>query len=310
MEAIFTFPIIPRRYISGQGIGEYPGQRRGQGHDFIDKRRYEPADPTRIIDWKETAKRSAQRRSFSPYVRQFRQDEIMRAVIVVDRSPRMSWYPTPWLSKSKVIVSAGQMIVDSLKKYHSLIGYLDYANWKNTQQPFWRPPNRETEADRVRNRNLCYENFTAPENNIDMALEQLLSLRSQVPPESFIFLLSDFLVMPNYNLMELTVATWDVIPIIIQDPILEASFPVWRGKLPLYLPQVFSDGQRQSVAMSAKDAKRKRAEHENRLKKLIKLFEDIRVRPITLFSSEPEQIFEAFSQWSSERYRQRGGWRL
>ncbi len=301
MDTILTFPLIPRKRISGRGIGEYPGQHRGQGHDFIDKRQYQSSDSMRLIDWKETAKRSAQQGSFAPFVRQFRQDEIMRAVIVVDRSPRMSWYSKPWLSKHQVIVSAGQLIVDSLKKHHGLVGYLDYANGAQNSDPFWRPPKKEIEANRVRNRNLTYGKFTAPENNISIALEWLLDAKDQVPPESFVFLLSDFLAMPEYALLIAATASWDIVPVIIQDPTLEASFPVWRGRIPVYLPQVFGDGQRQTGFIAAGEAKRKMHEHQFRLKKIIELFERLQVHPITLFTADPEQIYESFLGWSALR---------
>lgn len=301
MDNVLTFPIIPRRRIIGQGIGEYPGQRKGQGHDFIEKRPYRTSDSLGDIDWKETAKRSAQRRVFSPQVRQFRRDEIVKAVIVVDRSVRMSWYPPPWLSKSQVIVTAGQMIVDSLKKAHGLIGYLDYAEWAKDSMPFWRPPNHETEADRVRNRNLLYGKFRAPEDNISMALEWLLALRTQVPPESFVFLLSDFLVMPKYDLIETAAARWNLVPIIIQDPLLEASYPVWRGKIPVWLPEVSQDGRRQSSLLSGAAAQEKRINHQNRIRDIIRIFEALGLYPISLFNADPEQIYHSFLRWSAIR---------
>lgn len=301
MDRIYTFPVIPRKRISGLGIGEYPGQHRGQGHDFIEKRPYQPSDSTRNIDWKETAKRSAQRSIFSPHVRQFRQDEIMRAVIVVDRSPRMSWYPSPWLSKPQVIVAAGCMIIDSIKRHHGLIGYLDYANWTENSKPFWRSPNQETESDRVRNRNLLYKKFAAPENNMSLAIEWLFALKAHIPPESFIFLLSDFLVMPDYSLLEVAAERWDLVPIVIQDPVLEASFPVWRGKIPVWLPEVLPNGQRKASYLSALDAQAIRIEHQNRLRAIMKVFDYIKVHPITLFSADPEQVYDAFLGWSMLR---------
>ncbi len=295
------FPVIPRKLLIGQGIGEYPGQRRGQGKDFIDKRPYRPSDPVRYIDWKETARRSMQYVKFSPYVREFREDEMIRAVIIVDRSSRMAWYPKPWLSKPQVIVSAGQMIVDSLKKYHGLIGYLDFARWPETKTPFWRPPNQETEALRVRNRNLNYQRFEAPENNLDMALEWLWIVKEQIPPESFIFILSDFLVMPEYELLEATISRWDVVPVIIQDPLLEASFPVWRGKIPVCIPFILPNGKVGFKLFSEKEAKRTKQEHENRFRDIISLFETLSLHPVVLFEAEPEKIYSAFCEWGYTR---------
>jgi hypothetical protein len=263
---LFTFPIIPRKRIIGASIGEYPSQRRGQGADFIEKRPYQSTDPIRTIDQKETAKRSSQRGYFTPWIRMFRRDEMMHAVLVVDRSPRMSLYPRPWLSKQEVIVRAGQMIVDSLKESHSLIGYLDYADWAKDGAPFWRPPNQETEALRVRNRNLPYKQFTAPEDNLSMALQWLLASKRQVPPESFIFLLSDFLLLPPDDLLETVTVMWDIVPVIIQDETLEASFPVWQGRIPISLPCVFlSNGQKKSLVMSGEDSFQKRKENRERM---------------------------------------------
>ena len=46
-----TFPLLPRRRLSGLPLGEVPSRRRGHGSDVIGHRLYQPGDPVTTIDW-------------------------------------------------------------------------------------------------------------------------------------------------------------------------------------------------------------------------------------------------------------------
>ena len=115
---ILTFPLIPRRRVSGINFGHFVANRRGIGYDHRGSRPWSPGDDIRQLDHKTTARQSAAKGYFDPWVRERHAEVSLRAMVVVDRSIRMQRFPAefPWLKKPEVIVRAGRMIVASAKE--------------------------------------------------------------------------------------------------------------------------------------------------------------------------------------------------
>ncbi|MGH2849747.1 MAG: DUF58 domain-containing protein, partial [Solirubrobacteraceae bacterium] len=88
-----TFPLVPRRRVTGLPFGEAPSRRRGQGSDVLGYHRYEPGDPIATIDWPASARLTATSGEDAFVVRHTAADEAPRVVIVVDRRPEMGLYP-------------------------------------------------------------------------------------------------------------------------------------------------------------------------------------------------------------------------
>jgi uncharacterized protein (DUF58 family) len=125
-----TFPLVPRRRLIGLAFGAVTSVRRGTGSDVASSRPYQPGDDVDTIDWAASARLSSARGTDEFIVRERYAEEAPRVVIVADRRPAMSLYPTdlPWLSKPDAMVAAGNLIADSAAKARGLIGYLDYAS--------------------------------------------------------------------------------------------------------------------------------------------------------------------------------------
>ena len=135
-----TFPLVPRRRLSGLPFGDLPSRRRGHGTEVIGTRPYEPGDPVSTIDWFAPARLSAASGGDEFVVRDRAADEAPRVAIVLDRRPAMGLYPPPlpWLSKRVAQREAAISIATSAAAARADISALDYGDG----EPWWLPPGR------------------------------------------------------------------------------------------------------------------------------------------------------------------------
>lgn len=305
-----TFPLLPRRRVAGPSFGSMRSLTRGTGLDLAGSRLYRPGDDIRRIDWRASARRSKERGNDEFVVREHLTEEATHVVIAVDRSPSMALYPPelPWLSKPAAIVVAGTMILESAIQTGCVVGYLDDADArhpsaaKRAESPFWHRPSALVEPWRVEERYLPYPGFHAPEDSPARLLGHLTSLERALPPGSFVFLLSDFLVCPDEE-------TWadaldrglDPVPVVIQDPIWEQSFPDIAGAvMPLADP---ASGRLVPVRLTRTEVRTQRGENEERLDALFALFEALGLDAVLISSADRGSVLEAFLDWAQGRHQ-------
>jgi hypothetical protein len=299
----FTFPLVPRRRLVGLAFGSVHGARRGTGSDVASSRPYQPGDDVDAIDWAASAKLSAARGTDEFIVRERYAEEAPRVVIVCDRRPAMELYPPgfPWLSKPKAMLEAGSMIADSTAKARGLIGYLDYAGGDASVGPaFWRPPHGQTDFWRVKESHLLFPLYQAPEDNLAHAFAFLAPLRRSLPAGTFVFVLSDFINRPTpetwQTILELP---WEVVPVVIQDPVWEQSFPdVSSVVVPLAEP---GSGRLRLVRLSRREARERRAANEERARETISELEALGLEPVVITTTDRDEIFTKFIEWSELR---------
>ena len=123
--------------------------------------------------------------------------------------------------------------------------------------------------------------------------------RRQVPSASFVFVLSDFIEPTPLETWEWALDRgWDVVPVIVQDPVWEQRFPdVDR----IVVPLVGANGRMRLVRLSAGESERLRERHEQRLAELVGGLRSLGVEPVVIGREDGEHVFEAFLSWSSER---------
>ncbi len=301
-----TFPLFPRRRLIGLAFGSMHSARRGMGSDVAGSRPYRPGDDVDTIDWGSSARLSSARASDEFIVREHYADEAPRVLVVCDRRPEMALFPDslPWLSKPRALREAAGLISESAVEARGFIGYLDYADG----EPFWRPPRSQAELWQIKERHLAYSSFRAPQDNLTRAFGYLAGLRRALPPGSFLFVLSDFLVSPAsdtwLNALELR---WDVVPVVIQDPTWEQSFPALASVVvPFADPR---DGRIRHVRLTRRQAEGRKQANERRLDELLAGFGALGLEPIVISSSGREDIFRAFLLWADQRLFWRGrGW--
>ncbi len=280
--------------------------RRGTGSDVAGSRPYQPGDDVDSIDWGASAKLSSARGRDQFVVRERFAEEAPRVVIVADRRPEMALFPRdlPWLSKADAMRTAVDIVAESTAKARGFIGYVDFASG---EEPFWRPPVSHKGYWAIQERHLAHPEFDAPQDTLVRALDFLGGHRRSVPAGSFVFVMSDFLSPPDAEVWARALEQrWDLVPVVIQDPVWEQSFPAVDA---LVIPIARADGRLRLVRLRRGEAERRREEHERRLAELVAGFRSLGVEPILLSRSDREHVFRAFLSWADEREFRRGhGW--
>jgi uncharacterized protein (DUF58 family) len=300
-----TFPLVPRRRLVGLAFGAMHSARRGTGSDVAGSRPYVRGDDVDAIDWGASARLSAARGSDEFIVRERFAEEAPRVVLLCDRRPEMALFPKglPWLRKHEAMRVAADIVAESTAKARGFVGYVDHAA---AGEPFWHPPHSNKDAWAIHER-LAHPGFEAPPDALARALDFLGGHRRSVPAGSFLFVLSDFLQPPPVEAWASALEhRWDVVPVVIQDPVWEQSFPAVDS---LVVPLAGADGRLRLVRLGRGEAARRRERHECRHAELLAGFRTLGIEPIVVSRSDHEHVFRAFVAWADERrYRVGHGW--
>ena len=294
-----VFPLVPRRRVIGLAFGGVRSARRGIGSDVASTRPYHPGDDVGWMDWASSAKLSAARGDDEFIVRERFADEAPRVVVLCDRCPSMSITASPMrqLDKPRAILACLELIGASARHARSLTGYLDYAEG----EAHWLPPRSEHRAQPG-----SFERpFRAPDDGVSRGLEFLGEHRRDLPTQAFVFVLSDFVVPPDLRVWQRALEhRWELVPVVIQDPIWERSFPDVAGiGIPYAAP---ANGRVVPVRLSAGEAARLRDEHEARWDGLVRDFRSLGVEPVAQTSHDAAGVLGAFLRWADVRQMWRG----
>jgi hypothetical protein len=302
-------PLYPRRRLLGTTSGGATSIRRGGRADVASSRPYRPGDHFRTIDWKASARLASARQSDDFIVRERFAEEIPAVVIVIDRRPEMALYPTelPWLHKPAAVHAAARLLVASALNQRSLVAYLDYATHPGettSGTPFWEPPRAQANVWRAGLRDRLEDHLThafdAPEDNVAQALAFLGSLRGAVPIGSFVFVLSDFIApTPPEFWGQAVDHGWDVVPVIVQDPVWEQSFPEIAG-VSISLADARGSAARM-VRLETREVAERRAANEARLERLQRDFVRLGLDPVVIGDETSDAVHAALLEWSSSR---------
>lgn len=273
--------------------------RRGLGSDVAGSRPYQPGDDVDKIDWYASARISLARGSEEFVVREHFADEAPRVVVLCDRRPSMSVFPDgwPWLSKPEAIRNAVTLIGSSATAARGLLGYFDEADG----DAYWHPPRSShaygsPELDR---------GFGAPEDTLRRGLRHLAEHKRDLPAGTFVFIVSDFLVAPTRDeWLDALERRYELVPVIVQDPIWEQSFPDVSG---VVVPFVAADGSGSSLAaVTAREARELRETNERRWEDLLYGLRALDLDPVVVGSHEPRDVVSSFLSWADQRLFTRG----
>jgi uncharacterized protein (DUF58 family) len=282
----------------GLSFGTMRSVRRGTGTDMAGSRLYRPGDPIRAIDWAASARLSAARQADEFVVRERYAEEAPRVVIVCDRRPGMAAFgsPLPWLDKATAMRHAAELIIESALIVGGFVGYLDYGSGS----PYWVPPRGGRRLAELRQERLPSDEFSAPADSLERTLAHLAEHRRSVTSGSFVFVLSDFLPLPSQEVWLAALEhRWDVVPVVIQDPMWEQSFPDVSGiVVPLREP---GSRHRMPVRLRPREVDLRRVQNQERLKALVAGFEAVDVDPVLISTSDRADILAAFLDWSELR---------
>ena len=265
-----TFPLVPARRFAGRTGGIRRSLRRGDGDEIVGSRPYRPGDPVSSIDWAASARLSSARNTDVFVVQEYFAAERPRVAIVADPRPAMSLYerPFPWLDKAAAVREVTGLVVRSA---------------------------------RAAGLDVLEEGRRA---DLGTSLRTLARLRARLPTGSFVFVVSDFLGQLDLrHWVRLRARAWDVIPVVVQDPTWEQSFPPVSG---IVVPLVAADeGTVREAWLSRRETARLREENEARLRSLLGRFQKLGLDPVVIDSSDPDVALSAFLGWAVRRQRLR-----
>jgi uncharacterized protein (DUF58 family) len=297
-----TFALIPQSRLIGLSFGTMRSRRSGSGSDVSGSRPYLTGDDIRAIDWAASARLSSARHRDEFVVRERYAEEAPKVVLVCDRRAEMSFFspPLPWLDKPAAMREAAELIIESALQVGGFVGYLDFGDG----EPYWEPPRGGRKLSELREQRLPSTVFSAPGDSLERALAHLSEHRRSVSSGSFVFVLSDFLPPPSDKLwLTALEQRWDVIPVVIQDPRWEQSFPDVSGiVVPLRDPRT---GRRAAVRLRTREVAARRSENEKRLQSLVEGFQALGIEPVVLSSSDRIDVLESFLIWADGRKARR-----
>ena len=287
-----TFPLVPRRRFLGVQLGERRSRRRGPGDETAGSRPYRAGDRPEWIDWAASARLSAARGSDEFVVREYFAEEAPRVAVVRDRRPAMAIYapPLPWLDKAAATETAVRLVAESAFAARGELAVVDGA----AGRPLWPAAG---ELGRLA------ERPDAPrDDGLRRSLEQLVRYRGEFPVGSFAFVVSDFLApVPGRLWAWVRSLRWDVMPVVVQDPVWEQSFPRAGGiALPLLDP---GTGEVADVWLAPSEARRRAEENERRLDRLLRGFRRLGFDPVLLGAADEGAILASFREWARRRAR-------
>jgi uncharacterized protein (DUF58 family) len=294
-----VFPLVPRRRVIGLAFGGVRSARRGVGSDVASTREYRPGDDVAWMDWAASARLSAARGSDEFIVRERFADEAPRVVVLADRRPSMSIAASEFrrLDKPEAILTALELIGASAIAARSLTGYLDYAEG----EPYWRPPRSELRAEP----GTFVRAFRAAEDTVSQGLEFLGEHRRDLPTQAFVFVLSDFVVPPDLRVWQRALEhRWELVPVVIQDPVWERSFPEIGGITVPYADP--ANGRVVPIYLTEREAARVRELHEERWVDLLKDFRSLGIEPVSVDTHEYGEMLGSFLRWADLRQMWRG----
>ena len=293
-----TFPLKPKRRLVGLAYGAIHSARRGTGSDVAGSRPYRRGDDVKAIDWPASARLSRARGTDEFVVREHFADEAPRIVVLCDRRPSMSLYPEgwPWLRKGEAVRTSLRLIGDSAAAAQGYVGYLDHGGGSS----FWQPPHGQRTLHELPQRP-----FQAPAGALARGLEELTRHRRDVPPGTFVFVVSDFLEpLPRDLWTRVLGRRWDVIPVVVQDPVWEQSFPDVGG---IVVP--FADpatGRARYAELTRSEAAERRAANEERRAQLLRTLRGLDLEPVLVETSDVRTVFASFLAWVDRRRQMRG----
>ncbi len=301
-----TFPLVPRRRLVGLAFGAMHSARRGTGSDVAGSRPYVSGDDVDAIDWAASARLSSARDSDQFVVRERFAEEAPRVVVVCDRRPELAL-----AAAGAALAAKGRGDADGCRarlrehRQGARLRRLPRLRGRLRRSRSGARPEATARRGRSGSATSTIRRSHAPADGVARSLDFLAGHRRSVPAGSFVFVLSDFLAPPPRPTWARAVELrWDIVPVVIQDPVWEQSFPGVDG---VVVPFAAAPrGRARLVRLTRAEAQERRRANEERLRALLADFRALGIEPILVSRNDPEHVFQAFLGWADERRFMRG----
>jgi uncharacterized protein (DUF58 family) len=254
-----VFTLPARRRVAGRDLGTMHGLRRGGSSDPTATRPYRSGDDPRLIDHRSSAKLATARGSDDLLLREHLADLSPPVALVVDPSPSMGLYPA--------------------------------------ESPWLHKPAVVRAVDRLvgESARAARSVVLPPRTSLEHAV-----LDGRLRRGSFVFVVSDFLEPVDPGVwLEALARGLDPVPVVVQDPVWERSFPAVAGAV---LPIVFADiGGGAALRLRASEISAHRARNEERFDQLGSTFTRMGIDAVVIESHDEVAVLRAFVLWSELR---------
>lgn len=183
--------------------GQWHSAFKGRGIEFEEVRPYQIGDDVRAIDWNVTA------RTGRPFVKLFREEREMAAMLLVDQSASQS-LGTHWQTKRELVTELSATLAFSAIKSNDKMGLTLFTDGIEK----FVPPRKGTRHVLRIIRELLYCEPMGQGTSIRKALEHLNRMASR---RTVVFLISDFQDAGYERALKIARRKHDVIPIVVAD---------------------------------------------------------------------------------------------
>lgn len=208
LSSIKGIQIRSKRQVNDIFAGAYESAFKGRGMEFEEVRDYSPGDDIRSIDWNVTA------RMQSPYIKTFREERQLTVMLMVDVTASAAFGSTHRL-KSALIAEITAILAQAALRSQDKVGLLLFSHQIETYVP---PKKGHAHIWRILKTLLAHKTTQSPSGQttfLDGALTHLMRIQKR---SAVVFVISDFLDLPDAATLRLAGRKHDLTAITVGDP--------------------------------------------------------------------------------------------
>ena len=271
LKKVRQIEIQTNKLVSETFAGEYLSAFKGQGIEFAEVREYTPGDDVRAIDWNVTA------RTGVPFIKKYNETRELTLVIACDGSASQRFGSVDKL-KQETAAELAALFAFSAMRNNDKVGLLLFSD----KIELFVPPKKGKKHILRLIRELVA--FEPQGRGTDMALA-LKTLVQVLRRQGILVLISDYLspLEQFEKPLKLAAKKFDLIPVVITDK-LERGLPACAACMTVVDPET---GQEGTLALTAAMNQRLQEDARQRTENLTKLFNPLKVEPITVDTAQP-----------------------
>lgn len=271
LKKVRQIEIQTNKLVSETFAGEYLSAFKGQGIEFAEVREYTPGDDVRTIDWNVTA------RTGVPFIKKYNETRELTLVIACDVSASQRFGSVDKL-KQETAAELAALFAFSAMRNNDKVGLLLFSD----KIELFVPPKKGKKHILRLIRELVA--FEPQGRGTDMALA-LKTLVQVLRRQGILVLISDYLspLEQFEKPLKLAAKKFDLIPVVVTDK-LERGLPACAACMTVVDPET---GQEGTLALTAAMNERLQEDARQRTENLTKLFNPLKVEPITVDTAQP-----------------------
>lgn len=271
LKKVRQIEIQTNKLVSETFAGEYLSAFKGQGIEFAEVREYTPGDDVRAIDWNVTA------RTGVPFIKKYNETRELTLVIACDVSASQRFGSVDKL-KQETAAELAALFAFSAMRNNDKVGLLLFSD----KIELFVPPKKGKKHILRLIRELVAFEPQGRGTDMTLALKTLVQVLRR---QGILVLISDYLspLEQFEKPLKLAAKKFDLIPVVVTDK-LECGLPACAACMTVVDPET---GQEGTLALTAAMNQRLQEDARQRTEKLTKLFNPLKVEPITVDTAQP-----------------------